>query len=182
MTASAPAGARITRGHRIFSARRSGDDLPARHPGRHRLLFDRIRHGLSRLAGLLTGIIPPPQINSIIEYTHRFVALLTSPLIIAAAVVSWRRRFLRWVSRPLAVALVFLVVVIIFGALTVLTGLPPVLAAIDLGSALLVLALVVTAATVAWRRHGSPGLPDRLALRTPLAAEQRDSARFTLCT
>ena len=76
---------------------------------------------------------------------------------------------MRWVSRPLAVSLVFLVAVIIFGAFAVLTGLPSVIAAIDLGSALLVLALVVTAATVAWQRHRSPGLPDRLALRTPLA-------------
>jgi heme A synthase len=120
--------------------------------------------------GCYGRIIPPPQIKSVIEYTHRLVAALTSPLIIAAAVVSWRRtRSVRWVSRPLAVSLVFLVAVIIFGALTVLTGLPPVIAAIDLGSALIVLALVVTAATVAWRRYHSPGLPDRLSLRKPLA-------------
>ncbi len=169
MIASAPGDTRITRGHRnlllvaavmtcllvtlggIVCATESGTGCPD-------------------WPGCYGRIIPPPQINAIIEYTHRFVAALTSPLIIAAAVVSWRRtRAVRWVSRPLAVSLVFLVAVIIFGAFAVLTGLPPVLAAIDLGSALLVLALVVTAATVAWRRYGSPGLPDRLSLRTPVA-------------
>src|SRR5690606_28398633 len=77
--------------------------------------------------GCYGRILPPPQINAVIEYTHRLVAALTSPLIIAAAVVRWRRtRAVRWVSRPLAFSLVFLVAVIIFGAFAVLTGLPPV--------------------------------------------------------
>lgn len=168
MTASAPA-APITRGHRnlllvaavmtcllvalggIVCATESGTGCPD-------------------WPGCYGRIIPPPQINAVIEYTHRLVAALTSPLIITAAVVSWRRtRSVRWVSRPLAVSLVFLVAVVIFGAFAVLTGLPPVLAAIDLGSALLVLAMVVISATVAWKRYHSPGLPDRLSLRTPLA-------------
>jgi len=169
VTASAPAGARITRGHRnlllVAAVMTSllvtlGGTVCATESGT----------GCPDWPGCYGRIIPPPQINAIIEYTHRFVAALTSPLIIAAAVVSWRRtRAVRWVSRPLAVSLVFLVAVIIFGAFAVLTGLPSVIAAIDLGSALLVLALVVTAATVAWQRHRSPGLPDRLALRTPSA-------------
>ncbi len=37
------------------------------------------------------GVVPPPQAGPIIEYTHRFVAMLTTPLILAAAVVGWRR-------------------------------------------------------------------------------------------
>jgi heme A synthase len=169
LTASASASARITRGHRnllLVAAVMTcllvtlGGTVCATESGM----------GCPDWPGCYGRIIPPPQIKSVIEYTHRLVAALTSPLIIAAAVVSWRRtRSVHWVSRPLAVSLVFLVAVIIFGALIVLTGLPPVIAAIDLGSALLVLALVVTAATVAWRRYHSPGLPDRLSLRTPLA-------------
>lgn len=114
--------------------------------------------------GCYGRIVPPPQIHSIIEYTHRLVAALTTPLILASAAVSWRRaRALRWVSWPLAVVLVFLAAVIAFGALTVLVGLPRGLAAVDLGSALTVLALVVTATTVAFARRDTPDLPDRLS-------------------
>jgi heme A synthase len=65
--------------------------------------------------------------------------------------------------------------VVVFGAFAVLTGLPPVVAAIDLGSALLVLALMVTATTVALSRHYNPALPDRLLFHTPFA-------RLTLLT
>ncbi len=112
--------------------------------------------------GCYGRIIPPPQVNAIIEYLHRFVAALTSPLILAAAVVSWRQaRSIRWLSRPPALALVFLLAVIVFGALTVLRGLPPVLAAIDLGSALVVLALMLLATVVAFARQARPDLPDQ---------------------
>ena len=106
--------------------------------------------------GCYGRIVPPPRIDAIIEYTHRFVAAITSPLIIAAAVVGWRRaRLLPWVRRPPLFAIPFLLAVVVFGALAVLTGLPPGWAAVDLGSALLVLALVVTAATAA--RSGPVG-------------------------
>jgi cytochrome c oxidase assembly protein subunit 15 len=113
--------------------------------------------------GCYGRIVPPPQINAIIEYAHRLIAALTSPLIIAAAVVSWRRtRAIRWVFWPLAVSLVFLVAVVIFGAFAVLTGLPRGVAALDLSSALVVLGLVVTATVVAFARRADPDLPDRL--------------------
>jgi heme a synthase len=113
--------------------------------------------------GCYGRIVPPPQVNAIIEYLHRLIAALTSPLIIAAAVVSWRRtRAIRWVTRPLALSLIFLVAVVIFGAFAVLTGLPRGVAALDLGSALVVLGLVVTATVVAYARRADPDLPDRL--------------------
>jgi cytochrome c oxidase assembly protein subunit 15 len=114
--------------------------------------------------GCYGRIVPPPQAKAIIEYTHRFIAALTSPLIIAAAWVSWRRaRSIRWVSWPVAIAIVPLLAVIVFGAFAVLTGLPPMLAALDLGSALTVLALVLTATVVAFARCADPDLPDRLS-------------------
>ena len=53
--------------------------------------------------------------------------------------------------------------------MVVLRGLEPGLAALDLGSALTVLALLVTATVVAFARHGNPDLPDRLSLGDPLA-------------
>ncbi|MDD3825811.1 MAG: COX15/CtaA family protein [Anaerolineae bacterium] len=105
-------------------------------------------------------LVPPPRFDSILEYTHRVVAALTSLLIVASAIVGWRRyRANRWLWQPLAIAIGFLLVVILLGALVVLRGLEPGLAALDLGSALMVQALVTTAAVVAASRGRSPRRP-----------------------
>jgi heme A synthase len=110
-------------------------------------------------------IIPPVDMGAIIETTHRFLAAVTSPLIVAAAVLGWRRHHSTWwLSRPSMAAVVLVLAVVVFGAFAVLTGLPPVVAAIDVGSALMVLALVLTTWTVAHTRRGDPSLPDRLVL------------------
>lgn len=120
--------------------------------------------------GCYGRIVPPPQVNSIIEYTHRLSAALTTPLILASVAVTWwRTRRLRWVSWPLALVLPLLLAVAFFGALTVLTGLSRGWAAVDLGTALTVLALMVTAATVAWVRHDAPDRPDRLSANSVTA-------------
>jgi len=119
--------------------------------------------------GCYGRIVPPPQVNSVIEYTHRLVAGLTTPLILAAAWVSWRRaRAIRWLVRPLLVSILFVLAVIVFGAFAVLTGLPRLVAALDLGSALIALTLVLTAAVVALTRHADPTLPDRLSASSRL--------------
>jgi heme A synthase len=115
-------------------------------------------------------IIPPVDMGAIIETTHRFLAALTSPLIVAAAVVGWRKhRSIRWLSRPPAIAVALVLAVVVFGAFAVLTGLPPVIAAVDVGCALMVLALVLTTSVVARARRTHPGMPDRLVFRTPFA-------------
>jgi cytochrome c oxidase assembly protein subunit 15 len=106
-------------------------------------------------------LLPPMRIDAIIEYSHRFVAALTTPLILAAAIIGGRRSGVgRWVRRPPIVAIPLLVAVIIFGAMAVLRGLPRWAAAIDVGSALLVLALLVTA-SVAARRASPAEFADR---------------------
>ena len=90
---------------------------------------------------------PPNQANSIIEYSHRLLTPLTLPFLIAAAVVAWRRyREERWIFVPAIGAIVCLAVVVFFGALVILTGLPRGWAAVDLGTALMALALMVVAA------------------------------------
>ena len=120
--------------------------------------------------GCYGKVIPPPQIHSIIEYTHRLIAALTTPLIVASAVVGWRRtRDLRLAGRLPLIATFFTLVVVVFGALTVLTGLPRGVAALDLGCALIVLTLMVTAATAAYARHADPSTPDRLSVQSPFA-------------
>jgi heme A synthase len=116
------------------------------------------------------GIIPPLDMGAIIETTHRFFAAATTPLIVAAAVLAWRRhRRMRWLSRPPAIAVVLVLAVVVFGAFAVLTGLPPVVAAVDVGSALMAFALVLTTWRVAVARRDNPALPDRLAFGTPFA-------------
>ena len=114
--------------------------------------------------------VPPMQSNAIIEYTHRFIAALTTPLIIAAAIVGWRGpRSIKWVSRPPLIAVALTFAVIVFGAFAVLTGLPPAVAALDLGSALTILALMVTATVIAFARRDHPALADSLLFRDPFA-------------
>jgi cytochrome c oxidase assembly protein subunit 15 len=120
--------------------------------------------------GCFGQFVPPLQINAIIEYAHRFIAALTTPLIIAAAVVGWRKTpSVKWVSRPPLIAIVLTFAVIVFGAFAVLTGLPPALAAVDLGSALLILALMTTATVMAFARYKNPALANPLAFRSSFA-------------
>jgi cytochrome c oxidase assembly protein subunit 15 len=119
--------------------------------------------------GCYGQIIPPMRVDAVIEYMHRVIAALTSPFIIAAALVGWKSRAMRWVSRPPALAVACTFAVVAFGALAVLRGLSPGLAAVDLGLALMTLALMVTASAVAVFRHGNPGLPDRLSFRNSFA-------------
>jgi len=120
--------------------------------------------------GCFGQLVPPLQSNAIIEYAHRVIAALTTPLIIAAAVVGWRRtRSIKWMSRPPLIAIALTCAVIVFGAFAVLTGLPPAVAAIDLGSALLVLALMVTATVVAFAPRDDPTRVAPLSFRSPFA-------------
>jgi cytochrome c oxidase assembly protein subunit 15 len=89
-------------------------------------------------------LVPPPRLDSIIEYVHRVLAGLASLSIAASAAVGWwKARRDRWISLPPVIALFFLLVVVVLGATVVLRGLGPGLAAVDLGSALIVLALVL---------------------------------------
>ncbi|RPJ56288.1 MAG: hypothetical protein EHM24_30570, partial [Acidobacteria bacterium] len=114
--------------------------------------------------------VPPADPGAIIEVTHRVLAAITGPLIVVAAVLGWRRyRAVPWLSRPPVIAVPLVLAVAVLGAFAVLTGLPPAVAAIDVGSALMVLALVSAAGTVAWAGRASPQLPGRLRFRTGLA-------------
>jgi heme a synthase len=116
--------------------------------------------------GCYGQIVPPPRVDAIIEYLHRVVAAAATPFILAAAIVGWwKARPIRWVSRPPLIAIPFLLAVVVFGALAVLRGLPRGVAAVDVGSALVVLALMVTATTAAFARRGDPDLPDRFSIR-----------------
>ena len=113
---------------------------------------------------------PPNQVDSIIEYSHRLLTPLTLPFLIAAAVVAWRRyRSERWIFIPTMGAIVCLVVVVFFGALVILKGLPRGWAAADLGTALMALAMMVTASSGVSARFRSPEKDPRPSVTTGVA-------------
>lgn len=116
------------------------------------------------------GIVPPMETTAVIEYLHRVVAGVTLLVMIGAAILSWQQhRSIRWLRWPLTFAVVLTLVVSGFGATAVLRGLSPPLAAIDLGLALTVLALMSTALVAALAYQADPSFPDRLSGRTAFA-------------
>ena len=113
-------------------------------------------------------IIPPFEFEALIEYTHRLVASLTSPLILATTVMAWLKyRGKRWVTGLSATSLVLLAIQVVLGGITVLTETPPNIVAVHLGTALLILALQIVIAVLAFRLDR--GRPAQLSLKTPLA-------------
>jgi heme A synthase len=88
--------------------------------------------------------IPPMRQDAIIEYTHRLVATLTSPLILASSVVAWWRfRSLRLGSSPLLLAALLLAVQGLLGGVVVLLETPPNLVAVHLVIAFIIQSLIV---------------------------------------
>ena len=115
--------------------------------------------------GCFGQVIPPLQVNAIIEYAHRFVAALSGVVILASAVAAWRKYRTTWIRLALVVTVILLAAVVVFGAFAVLTGLARGVAAVDLGSALLVLALVLALTTAVFRSEN----PANLSLQDPFA-------------
>jgi heme A synthase len=100
-------------------------------------------------------LIPPPDIHSIIEYTHRavaFFASLSAAAVTALAFVQ-HRRHLR-IAAPVSLMAVLLVIQIPLGGVVVMSELGPLLVALHLGLALLILGCLVTVAVAA---HGPAG-------------------------
>lgn len=120
--------------------------------------------------GCFGRAIPPAETGPILEYTHRLLAAVSGVLILSAAIAGLvRAPRLRWITIPPLVAVVLLVEVSFFGAQVVLRGLTPSEAAVDVGSALLVVALMVATALIASARINNPALPDRLTFNSPFA-------------
>lgn len=112
--------------------------------------------------------IPPMRMDAIIEYSHRLVAALTSPLILASAVVAWwRLRKLRLVSRPLVLAAVLLAVQGLLGGVVVILETPPNLVAVHLGIAFLIQGLILLPAVFVSMSPEIELMPTSLSFRTP---------------
>src|SRR5262249_3918527 len=96
-------------------------------------------------------LIPPlNDIPTVIEWSHRLVASIVSLLVVGLAVYGWRLRGRGtgnegWV-RAAYLAVVLLVVQVLLGAVTVKTGLTPVMVILHLPTAMLLLASLIVAA------------------------------------
>ncbi len=114
-------------------------------------------------------LIPPLEFASIIEYSHRLTASLTSPLIVATTLVAWLRyRRATWIFWPSVVSLILLLVQVLLGGLTVVMELPPTIVAVHLANALLILALQVLVMVGAFRIHQRGGEAPTFSLEDPL--------------
>jgi heme o synthase len=107
-------------------------------------------------------ILPPLEINALIEFGHRFIALVLSVLIVATAWVAWRReRRDPSVLWPAAGAVAILVVQSAIGAIRIETGPKAFITTAHFLTAMVLLSLVVITATAARirRRDASGGDP-----------------------
>ena len=116
-------------------------------------------------------LLPAPNIQSQIEYSHRFWAsAVTSPLILIAVFWAWRRfRNIKLIWQPFLWSLPLLALQGLLGAAVVLGELPPALVALHLGGAFLLLGLLICATVMAYVRQRDPAQADRLVFRSPFA-------------
>ncbi len=118
--------------------------------------------------------IPPLRPDALIEYAHRLTATATSPLILATTLVAWLRyRKAAWIVWPATASAALLAFQILLGAVAVVLETPPLIVALHLGVALIILALQIVVTLAAFRRPSSDGL----TLQQPLA---RQAAAATL--
>ena len=96
-------------------------------------------------------IIPPLVLQSILEYTHRFVAGIVSVLVVIFAANAWLRyRSQPWLLVPVSIAVTLLVGEIGLGALVVAHDLTPILVTIHLGTAQALFATVICGTAVTY--------------------------------
>jgi heme A synthase len=101
--------------------------------------------------------VPPLELAAWIEFTHRVAASVGSALLVATALAAWLAyRRVAWLVAPALAAVALLVVQIGLGAVTVVLELPPTIVAAHLGTALLLLGMVLTAAVAAFFSRLAP--------------------------
>ncbi len=109
------------------------------------------------------SIIPPLDLATWLEYSHRLAS--TGLIVIILALVGLGYRYYRahpWVWRPILLSLVLLVIQAGLGGATVLTELHPLIAALHLGNAMLLLAVMIFIAVQVHRTDLNPvDLPGR---------------------
>lgn len=92
-------------------------------------------------------IVPTMSLETFIEFAHRIVALVVSVLVVLVAFFAWRRsgtgdRAVR-LRRAGVLAVILLVIQVLLGAITVWLELPPTSVVLHLGTAMLLLGVLV---------------------------------------
>lgn len=121
---------------------------------------------------LCNGHLFPPlsDIPTVIEWSHRLLAAVVSVIVVGLALVGWKGAgSLEPGARAAAyTAVALLVVQVLLGAVTVKTGLTPVLVILHLGTAMLLLATLIVAARAPWFPTPGSWIPLSVAFITVL--------------
>ncbi len=116
------------------------------------------------------SILPPAELGAFVEYLHRVMAVIVGLLVVALAVIGLLKfRARPWLLVPPLLTMVLLAVVSTVGALVVLGSVSPIVAAVDVASALMVLALMVTMVQVGLYLLRHPQGTIRLGFRDPFS-------------
>jgi len=98
------------------------------------------------------NLLPPPDIGSIVEYTHRILASLSGLFLILTNIAFWRsREATRTPKMLLLFALVSIIAEIVVGGVVVNSDLSPLVVTIHQAIAMLVFGFTVAAAAVSLR-------------------------------
>src|SRR3989454_58933 len=111
------------------------------------------------------------DIPTVIEWSHRLVAAVVSVLVVGLALIGWRFReagSLEPGVRAAYTAVVLLVIQVLLGAVTVKTGLTPVMVILHLATAMLLLGTLIAAARAPWIPTPDSWIPLALAFITVL--------------
>ena len=118
------------------------------------------------------GLVPPPDMQTLIEFSHRMLATISTILVVLLAVWAWSRyRHLRRVTTAVSVVVGLLIVQIVLGGITVELKLPGGIVLAHLANALLLLGVLIAAAVSIY----APGA--RGGDVAPLSDRQRRAAK-----
>src|SRR2546426_11078028 len=111
------------------------------------------------------------DIPTVIEWSHRLVAAVVSVLVVGLALIGWRFReagSLEPGVRAAYTAVVLLVIQVLLGAVTVKTGLTPVMVILHLATAMLLLGGLIAGARAPWIPTPDSWIPLALTFITVL--------------
>lgn len=109
------------------------------------------------------SILPPMDVDGILEYVHRLLTVISVPLVLAATWLGWTKyKEIRLIRVPLTAASVLILSQSAFGAWMVFAGKPEAWSVIHLALSLLTLAAVIIPWIVAFNRHQGYSEADEL--------------------
>lgn len=101
-------------------------------------------------------IIPPFEVATLIEYSHRLSATVLSVLVLGTTIMAWvYYRHRKWVLIPSVISLALVIVAAALGGATVLTELAWWFVLLHLGIAEALVASLIVAAVAGWRSEDS---------------------------